>query len=106
MRFALGTWFFTTENGFLAWLGVVESIMYNLLQTWISKIYVDWQGRFGDLLGEAKTRGAEALPEAYAELWILAYLILFWITVPQCHKLFKRWYSCLLYTSPSPRDRG
>ena len=71
-----------------------EFIAWNALNTAISSIYVDWQGKFGTLLGDAKTRGPEALPEIYHELWTLFYLIVFWVVCPPIQGLFRRWY-CL-----------
>ena len=60
-----------------------------------------------DLIKEAARNGARLV--AFPEVFIPAYPYWSWIMSPtEGSAFFERLYhnSCLLYTSPSPRDRG
>lgn len=49
-RFALASWFQSPAHAPFAWFGVAELVAYKLTNLHVSKLWVAWNGRFGDLL--------------------------------------------------------
>lgn len=92
VRFGMGAWFLGSQ-AVLAWFGVAEMVTLTCIDLAVNNLYVQWQGRFGDLLGDAKTRGKDALPEIYNEMWVIAYLSAYWVVAQPMNIFFRRWYS-------------
>lgn len=91
-RFALMSWF-CSKHAAIAWFGVVEMVVHDLVTVYFQSLFVAWEGRFFNLLGEARVRGSSMLPEVYGELWYFAALMLYWLIVPPMHSLFNNWYN-------------
>ena len=76
----------------------------------LRKIFRDSGGRYKELTVMTPTIEKDDLQEAI--LWWIVYLYLFLllaillVNVLVLHRTLRPLYACLLYTSPSPRDRG